>query len=189
MDTAAQTIAAASGVVDDALAAYEAAGAATSTELGAYLLGGCTDDTALEVQRAAAAAAAGNVVGAIANATGSVAAFAAEVANTEDLADPETFVGPVASLLAAAEGALNSLTALAGSTGDVTTALTAWDSGEPIFDANRISVTGHGVGASLAFVAAAMEPGISTLHWRLLPLLSLTRLNTRKRLARFWLTV
>mgnify|MGYP003960218313 CR=1 FL=1 len=160
VDTGSQTVAGASAAVDTALATYASTGAAASAAIVDFRLGSCTDP-ALLAPLGAAATAASDLVTAVGNAAGSVALFAAEVADAENPVDPETVIGPAYSLLAAAQGALDSLTALSGATGDITTALTAWNVGVPMFDASRISVTGHGVGAALGFVAATMEPGIS----------------------------
>lgn len=162
VDTGSQIVAGASAAVDAALTTYGVAGADAQAGLGAFLVSGCTDFGAL-APFAAAETAAVDLVTAIGNATLSVSSFAAEVVNAEDVVDQTTLIGPAYGLLAAAQGALDSLTALSGATGDITTALTAWNDGVPVFDATRISVTGHGVGAALGFVAATMEPGISQI--------------------------
>ena len=150
----------ASAAVDGALAAYSTAGADAQAAMGAFLLGGCADPADL-APLAAATTAATNLVNAIGGVALSVSAMADEVVNQVDVTDGTTLMGPTATLLGAAQGAIDGLTVLSGATGDITTALTAWDEGTPVFDASRISVTGHGVGAGLAFVAATMEPGIS----------------------------
>jgi hypothetical protein len=161
VDVGSQTVAGASAAVDGAMVTYDSAGADVDTALGAFLLGGCNDSTGAVVAMGNAGVAAGDLVTAIGNAAGSVSLFAAEVVDAENLVDPNTLIGPAYTLLTAAEGALGALLALSGATGDITTAFTAWDDGIPMFDASRISVTGHGVGAALGFVAATMEPGIS----------------------------
>lgn len=161
VSSAAATVGLASDAANAAVATYAASGADVQAGMEAFLLSGCTDAVALAPLGTAQVNAMA-MLESIGGVALSVSALADEIVNQADVTDAGTLMGPTATLLGAAGGAIASLTALSGATGHITTALSAWESGT-LFDGSRIALTGHGVGAAIGFVAATMEPSISHL--------------------------